>query len=351
MSYWPWMMIFSFPRCRPSTSRCSRRPCACCDLMPLTTRAGREPERRLALGVVDAAGDDRLVGIALEEVDDHFLADARRGDTRPSPCRPTAATRGSSTSCSRPSCRSDPSGTAPSRGRTCRCRSPRRPGPTTTAVCGPWTNGFGVMRARPELLLRWTSRRSCTGSSTAAVRQRLVVAELQVVAGRDDQVLAVLIGARKLVQREQATRPRAPRALVDAVRSLELACRARRCGPRRTARRRAFCSVLAGIVEDLEVARRVARAAAPSASAGRRSAARSRSRRARRRPAGSRAPKSQLLMCSMLRPRQPLGRDERRSSRSRATACAAARVGQHQRVVAVACAGSSSRCPPAPSAG
>ncbi len=70
---------------------------------------------------------------------------------------PACARRGSSRSCSRPSCRAGPSGTAPSRGRTCRCRSPRRAGPTTTAVCGPCTNGLGVGATRAELLPRTAS--------------------------------------------------------------------------------------------------------------------------------------------------------------------------------------------------
>ena len=37
---------------------------------------GQFPGRHL-FSVVDAAGDDRLVGVALEEIDHHFLADAR----------------------------------------------------------------------------------------------------------------------------------------------------------------------------------------------------------------------------------------------------------------------------------
>ena len=35
------------------------------------------------LGVVDAADDDRLVGIAFQEIDDHLLADARNVDRAP----------------------------------------------------------------------------------------------------------------------------------------------------------------------------------------------------------------------------------------------------------------------------
>src|SRR5262245_37753330 len=46
-------------------------------------RAGREPEGRQLLRVVDAADDERLVGIAFEEADDDLLADARRRDRAP----------------------------------------------------------------------------------------------------------------------------------------------------------------------------------------------------------------------------------------------------------------------------
>ena len=61
-------------------------------LMPRLRLVRRQVVGRHLLGVVDAAGDDRLVGIALEEVDDDLLADARHRDRRPSSCRPTAAT-------------------------------------------------------------------------------------------------------------------------------------------------------------------------------------------------------------------------------------------------------------------
>src|SRR5262249_30134348 len=54
---------------------------------PADDGAGGESEWGLALGVVDAAGDDRLVRIALEEVDDHLLPHTRRRDTAPAlPC-------------------------------------------------------------------------------------------------------------------------------------------------------------------------------------------------------------------------------------------------------------------------
>src|SRR5262249_40462812 len=46
-------------------------------------RAGWEAERRQLLCVVDAAGDDRLIRITLEEGDDDFLRDARRRDRAP----------------------------------------------------------------------------------------------------------------------------------------------------------------------------------------------------------------------------------------------------------------------------
>ena len=39
---------------------------------------GREVVRRRLVAVVDASGDDRKVGISLEELDDHFLADPRQ---------------------------------------------------------------------------------------------------------------------------------------------------------------------------------------------------------------------------------------------------------------------------------
>ena len=53
------------------------------DLTPLITAPAGQSEGRHLLGVVDAADDDGLVGIAFEEVDDHFLADARDGDRSP----------------------------------------------------------------------------------------------------------------------------------------------------------------------------------------------------------------------------------------------------------------------------
>ncbi len=49
---------------------------------------GRQFPRRHLLGVVDAPGDQRLVGIAFQEVDHHFLADARDGDHAPVLARP-----------------------------------------------------------------------------------------------------------------------------------------------------------------------------------------------------------------------------------------------------------------------
>ena len=80
----------------------------------------RQPVGRHRLGVVDAADDDRLVGVAFEEVDDDFLADARDVDDAPLLAGPDASPRGSSTSCRRRSCPGGPSGTAPSPGRICR---------------------------------------------------------------------------------------------------------------------------------------------------------------------------------------------------------------------------------------
>ena len=107
-----------------------RRPAlaSCGDFMPDCVLFAGSAYGGICSCVVDAADDDRLVGIAFEEIDDHLLPDARRGDARPSPCPPTAATRAPSTSCSRPSSPPGPSGTAPSPGRTCPCRSPRPPG-------------------------------------------------------------------------------------------------------------------------------------------------------------------------------------------------------------------------------
>ena len=49
---------------------------------------GRQIVGRHLLGVVDAAGDDRLVRIAFEEIDDHLLADARDRDHAPALARP-----------------------------------------------------------------------------------------------------------------------------------------------------------------------------------------------------------------------------------------------------------------------
>ena len=72
------------------------------------------------VGVVDAADDDRLVRVAFQEVDDHFLADPRDVDGAPVLAGPERRRRGPSTSCPRRSCPRGPSGTAPSRGRTCR---------------------------------------------------------------------------------------------------------------------------------------------------------------------------------------------------------------------------------------
>ncbi len=48
----------------------------------------RQRVGRHLLGVVDPAGDDRLVRIAFEKIDDHFLADARDGDHAPVLARP-----------------------------------------------------------------------------------------------------------------------------------------------------------------------------------------------------------------------------------------------------------------------
>jgi len=48
---------------------------------------GQGVGRHLAV-VVDAAGDERLVGVAFEEVDDDFLADARQGHHAPVLARP-----------------------------------------------------------------------------------------------------------------------------------------------------------------------------------------------------------------------------------------------------------------------
>ena len=51
--------------------------------MPRLRGVGRQLPRRHLLGVVDAAGDERLVRVAFEEVDHHLLADAR--DVRSTP--------------------------------------------------------------------------------------------------------------------------------------------------------------------------------------------------------------------------------------------------------------------------
>src|SRR6516225_803707 len=52
--------------------------------------AGQRPRWHL-FGVVDAPGDDGAVGVSLEEVDDHFLTDARDVDHAPVLARPRVA--------------------------------------------------------------------------------------------------------------------------------------------------------------------------------------------------------------------------------------------------------------------
>src|SRR5437016_1942773 len=44
---------------------------------------GREFVGGHLLGVIDTAGDDRPVGVALQKIDDHFLANAGDMDTAP----------------------------------------------------------------------------------------------------------------------------------------------------------------------------------------------------------------------------------------------------------------------------
>ena len=57
-------------------------------LMPGLGGVGRQAVGRHRLGVVDPAGDERPVGVALQELDDHLLADPRDRGCRRSRCRP-----------------------------------------------------------------------------------------------------------------------------------------------------------------------------------------------------------------------------------------------------------------------
>ena len=124
------------------------------DRMPALRRVGRQVPRRHLLGVVDAAGDERLVRVAFEEVDDHLLADAR--DVRSTPQFLPAhgcdtRTQHELFSFFLPS-RSQWNCTFTRPYLSVKISSPA--GPTTTAVCGPCTNGFGVRARGPELLRR-----------------------------------------------------------------------------------------------------------------------------------------------------------------------------------------------------
>ena len=88
-----------------------------------------------------------LIDIAFHEIHDHFLADARNVDRAPLLARPERGHAHPAGAVDVVLCPRGPNGTGPSRGRTCRGRSPRRTGPTTVAVCTPRTLGTGVTRA------------------------------------------------------------------------------------------------------------------------------------------------------------------------------------------------------------
>ena len=106
---------------------------------------GRQRVGRLVVGVVDAAGDDRPVGVAFQEIDDDFLADARQLDSAPGVAGPGGATRIQQELFSSflPK-RSQWNWTLTRPYSSVQISSPALP--TTIAVWGPWTNGLGVSR-------------------------------------------------------------------------------------------------------------------------------------------------------------------------------------------------------------
>src|SRR6185295_14027447 len=75
---------------------------------------------------------------------------------------------------------------------------------------------------RPELLRARHRDETAAALRSAAVRYRFVLAELQVVARREDQILTVLILARMMLEREQRSGGDAL-GIGDRLRGLELA--------------------------------------------------------------------------------------------------------------------------------
>ncbi|KAI1695677.1 hypothetical protein Ddc_21103 [Ditylenchus destructor] len=198
-------------------------------------RAGRQAVGRHGLGVVDAAGDQRLVGIAFDEIDHHFLPDAGGSDTPPSPCRPRAATRGSS--------RSWPSSRLPRQvpvelhfhaAVTCR-EDLLAAGAGHDGRLRTGRHRLGRAALGPELLVRRDGAEMAAQAGLAAVGLGRRLAQLQRGAG--DQVLGVLVVARMALQREQMTRGHALRIRV-AVETGGSWTGSRRAGPRHTGRRR-----------------------------------------------------------------------------------------------------------------
>src|SRR5688572_1358210 len=164
----------------------------------------RQRVGRHLLGVVDASGDDRLVGIAFQEVDDDLLADARDGDGAPGLAGPRLR-------------HPDPARAVLALGPLAfpipveehlhpavlvgvdlvACRPDDHPG------LRPLDERLRRQPRRAELLLARHRDEVAPVLRAAAVWHRFVVAVFQVVGGGHHQVLAILVLAPVPLEREQ----------------------------------------------------------------------------------------------------------------------------------------------------
>ena len=170
----------------------------------------RQRIRRHRVRVVDAAGDQRAIRVALQETHDDFHADARHRHRAPSLARPAVR-------------HAHPARTvfivlAQPVPVELHLDAAILVGPDFLAGLADDHGGLRSLHDRPGdhgqgpigMLLADRADAADTGQAAAVAAARIVVAR-DLVTGRDDQVIAVLIVARMVGQREQAARIQAAR--------------------------------------------------------------------------------------------------------------------------------------------
>ena len=171
---------------RSSLALSCRPPCCVRLLKPLTVACVRQLPGRHVLVVVDRAGDQRPVGIAVEELHHHLVADPRQREHAVALAGPRLRHAHPARAVLVLLAEPVPVELDLDRGRACRSRSRCPLAPTTIAVCGPAITGSRRHARRAEVDGRSCRRDEVAEEALALAGRfelvdRLVVRELDAV--------------------------------------------------------------------------------------------------------------------------------------------------------------------------